>query len=178
MMPLTEYQKELVTNNHELIFGCAKKMNLPFDDYYDILAIGLCKAAKIYDNSKGMFSTVAYACMKNEIKLYWIHEQRKRAIPANMILSYDVQMTDDMEPENSGAFSDVLADDFSVDETVTSKMVVEEIISRFNEKEKEIVEYLQDGLTFKEIGEIMHCTKQNIGYIVHGMRNKCARYAV
>ena len=42
---LTKEQKELVENNHKLIYYYIHKNGLSVDEYYDILAIGLCKAA-------------------------------------------------------------------------------------------------------------------------------------
>ena len=51
---LTKEQKELVENNHKLIYYYIHKNGLSLDEYYDILAIGLCKAALNFDESKGI----------------------------------------------------------------------------------------------------------------------------
>lgn len=176
IIPLTEEQKTLAGNNHKLIYECAKKMNLSVDDYYDIMAIALCKAAQTYDTSKGNFSTLAFACMKNAVGQYRMHQRIQRNIPANMILYYDAPMVNNIDPENTDSFIDVFADDFSVHDSVTGAMIAEQILSKFNDKERKIAEYLQDGFTFHEIGKMMHCTRQNIHFIVQKMREKCIRY--
>ena len=38
---LTDEERDLVTNNHNLIYSYLNKYNLS-DDYYDLCAIGLC----------------------------------------------------------------------------------------------------------------------------------------
>ena len=69
---MTEEQKKLVEENHSLIYFYARKYNMSkqdFDDMYGILAIGLCKAARDYDESRGSaFSTVAMRYMLNECR--------------------------------------------------------------------------------------------------------------
>ncbi len=64
---LSKDQQDLVSDNHNLIYSYANKMNLDINEYYDLLAIGLCKAAKMYDPNRGYaFSTYAYFVMRNE----------------------------------------------------------------------------------------------------------------
>ena len=69
---MTEEQKKLAEDNHNLIYFYARKYNMSkqdFDDMYGILAIGLCKAARDYDESRGSaFSTVAMGYMLNECR--------------------------------------------------------------------------------------------------------------
>ena len=45
MKQLTPEQQKLVTDNHNLIYSLANAKNIDLDEYYDVLAIGLCKAA-------------------------------------------------------------------------------------------------------------------------------------
>ncbi len=60
---MTEEQKKLAEENHNLIYFYARKYHMSkqeFEDMYGILAIGLCKATRDYDESRGRaFSTVA-----------------------------------------------------------------------------------------------------------------------
>lgn len=64
---LNDEQRKLVADNHNLIYQYLIDNNLPQDEYYDIAAIGLCKAALKYDTSKGAFSTYVYKAIKNNI---------------------------------------------------------------------------------------------------------------
>ena len=69
---MTEEQKKLAEENHSLIYFYARKYHISkkdFEDMYGILAIGLCKAARDYDESRGSaFSTVAMGYMLNECR--------------------------------------------------------------------------------------------------------------
>lgn len=64
---LNDEQRKLVADNHNLIYQYLIDNNLPQDEYYDIVAIGLCKAALKYDTSKGAFSTYVYKTVRNII---------------------------------------------------------------------------------------------------------------
>lgn len=69
------YQK-LVEDNHKLIYGFMHKYHLS-EDWYGELAEGLCKAARIYDDSMGFrFSVLAYRSMKN-MMLMRLRTERK-----------------------------------------------------------------------------------------------------
>ena len=66
MRKLDEKQKKLVEENHSLIYSFAHSHNLPLDEYYDILAIALCKAGMTFKPELGYaFSTYAYKIMWN-----------------------------------------------------------------------------------------------------------------
>lgn len=66
---MTKEQEQLVTDNHNLIYWFIQKKNLDIDLYYDVLAIGLCKAAIHYNESKNSkFATYAVVVMDNEYK--------------------------------------------------------------------------------------------------------------
>ena len=75
MEQLTLDQQRIVSENHNLIYSLANKKSINLDEYYDALAIGLCKAAIAFDNTKGKFSTLAYTVMLNEYKQLSIWKQ-------------------------------------------------------------------------------------------------------
>lgn len=72
MRELNEMQQRLVEENHNLIYSFLNSRSLSLDaieDWYGTAAIGLCKAALIFDESRGVkFSTLAYFIMDNEVK--------------------------------------------------------------------------------------------------------------
>lgn len=72
LVPLSEAQRRLAEENHKLIYQFLRDCNLPLDEFYDIAALGLCKAAQGYDARKGVkFATYAYRVMLNEIRMDW-----------------------------------------------------------------------------------------------------------
>lgn len=64
---MTDYQKQLVTDNHNLIYRFLQKEKLNMEDWYDLSAIGMCKAAKTFNEGTSKFSTYAFKCMFNEV---------------------------------------------------------------------------------------------------------------
>lgn len=66
---LTDAQRKLAEDNHNLIYFTLNKMKLSADDYYGAAAIGLCKAAETWDSGKSEFSTYSFYLMRNEILL-------------------------------------------------------------------------------------------------------------
>ncbi len=120
---LTESQRELAGKNHRLIYKFAKIKEADLEEFYGVLAIGLCKAARAYDASSGYkFSTLAYRCMDNEYKMYWRAECVSKHIPSNMILSYNKEVVE---------FFNSLTD--------IQKIVLNGLMSGY--KERELAEY-------------------------------------
>lgn len=175
MESLTNEQRELVEKNHNLIYGFASKKNLNIDDCYDILAIGLCCAAKIFDESKGKFSTVAYQCMQNELIKNWRYSQGKTKIPNNMILSYDASRVSEDFMEN-GSYVDVFVDNHDIDEILIAKAFKNTLFNLLNEKDRQIAEFVIQGMIYDEIATKLNCSKQMVGYRVQRIRKTCADY--
>ena len=172
---LTKEQQDLVEENHNLIYGFAKKRNLDIEEYYGILAIGLCKAAMIYNNEKGNFSTLAFTCMESILYQQWRHEQRQSAIPADMIFSYDVKI-DGEESDNRNSFLDVLASNDSTHNTVVGNIMKNTLLDILTEGERKIVELLDNGLDTVQIATLRGCSKQNISHRIKKIRNKLTNY--
>lgn len=171
---LTEEQKKTVSENHNLIYGIASKMNLSIDEYYDILAIGLCKAAMSFDETRGAFSTFAYCCMRNEVYEYQRKLYRKTEIPRNQIVYYDVAIEDDGTGNKSSMFENI--PDSDMHESVMYDIMSEELIERLSDNERHIVNMLLDGSKHEDIANVMDCTRQNITRQVKMIRDKAYRY--
>ena len=159
---LTEKQRKLVTDNDNLIYKFAHQRHIVVDEYYGILAIGLCNAAKKYNEDKGKFSTFAYRCMTNELYAYWREIYKKSAVPSGEILSYD-------ELENDECFC---SSQDSVEDLATSRVALKEFVGTLSNQEKEVTKYLTVGMKQTEIADKMGCTKQNISYLAKKICNK------
>lgn len=64
---LNNEQRKLVEENHNLIYSFLNKQALSIDEWYDVCAIGLCKASLSF-NGDTKFSTFAYKCMLNSVR--------------------------------------------------------------------------------------------------------------
>lgn len=168
---LNEQQQELVANNHNLIYKYASYKNLPVDEYYDILAIGLCKAALSYDKDKGHFSTIAYLCMHNEVCNYYKSITKKSTIPENIILSYDVGFNGDDIDEYT--FLETILDEKYNDDFIVNKIITESIIEKLDDKEKKIINLFYIGLNKGKICEVINCSRYILDNHIKSIKGKC-----
>lgn len=110
---LTDEERELVTNNHNLIYSYLNKFHLS-DDYYDLCAIGLCRAAHFYKPENGKFSVYAFVCMSNIINMEWrkVQRQVRTTVSLNDTVCNDEQVPMNLEtiipdPRDDYAASDI-----------------------------------------------------------------------
>ena len=170
---LNDKQRRLAEENHNLIYSFAKKLQLDLDEYYGVLATGLCKAALSYVDGEFQFSTLAYACMLNAVKSYRRDRYTQRRILNEMdILSLDEPILnngDDQETTVGEIISDKSVD---VQNDCEANGLQQAFSDYLNGKEREILKYLLQGLIYKEIAEIMGGSKQNVGQYVQRIRRK------
>lgn len=175
MKPLTAKQQELVEANHNLIYKFANEKKLNLDDYYDVLAIGLCLAATVYDESKGKFSTVAYRCMNNKLHDYWRHAYRKTTVPESMIFSYDTPNDLDDNP-NNGGYLNAFASNCSTQDIVITNMMQDILINMLTKREQAVARLMLAGIKQLDIATMLDCSRQNVGTLVKNIRKKWINY--
>ena len=165
-MKLTEEQKKLVEENHNLIYWFAKKYHVPIEEYYDVLAQGLCMAAYHYDPSKCSFSTYAYLCMNTEMHVEYRKTLRKSEIPQGNIFHY----------ENAWQLSDLIPTNEKTENKVIDKISYENLTSLLNDilndKDKEVLTHILNGLTMREIAKIEGTSHQAIHNRMKKIREK------
>ena len=165
-MKLTEEQKKLVEENHNLIYWFAKKYHVPIEEYYDVLAQGLCMAAYHYDPSKCSFSTYAYLCMNTIMHVEYRKTLRKSEIPQGNIFHY----------ENAWQLSDLIPTNEKTENKVIDKISYENLTSLLNDilndKDKEVLSYILNGLTMREIAKIEGTSHQAIHNRMKKIREK------
>lgn len=84
---LSEEQRQLAADNHDIIYFCLNQNNWRVEEYYGVAAIALCQAAKMYDPQKSQFPTFANGVIKN----YILNEikTRGRMKRQGCVVSYD-----------------------------------------------------------------------------------------
>lgn len=170
---LTNKQQELVSNNHSLIYGYAMKNGLDIEEYYDILAIALCKAAMAFNDDRGRFSTFAYSCMRNEVGTYWRKMQCSSSIPNSAIIHYESDPTS--FDDGSDCYLDKLAHD-KMASNILSDLISSEFINSLSDREQLIINMLHHGMTHKDIAERLSCKRQNISYHIGKLREKIVNH--
>lgn len=171
MKRLNKQQRKLVEKNHGLIYSFLIKNKLPQDEYYDVAAIGICKAALCYDPRKGMFSTLAYKAMSSEVYHKIRDERRKKDIPQSLMSSYDVLFNTD-NAENV-SLVDVIESDVDVEAQCLSKMSVESFFQSLDSISLTILRMRQQGCIQQEIGDRVNLSQMQISRKLSKMKERC-----
>ena len=158
-----------ITENHNLIYSFLKSRNLTIDDYYDIAAIGLVRAAQTFQEEKGSkFSSYAYFVMWNEIKKQWRKETMQKREGEKYLFHYNTsrKINDDKEINDGlNCISDIRCD---VENETIIKIVLENFLDKIkNEKEKKILYKFIAGYKQIEIAKEFNTTHSNISRIIN-----------
>lgn len=163
---LTEEQRVMVEENHNLIYSFAKKKGLDLSEYYDLLAIGLCKAGCTFEASVGCtFSTYAYRCMYNEYKIYLRISQCQKSIPENLIVSYDALLFPYNDDPSSVDLMDILEEEHT--EHDITEVHVKEFIQTLTERQRFVLAWLYMGLKEREIAKALDISRSYVNRIKH-----------
>lgn len=112
------------------------------EDITQVGMIGLCKAAKNYDENRGTFSTFAGKCIKNEINREL--RNRNKRIPT-LSLDYEYRGGEDSESFN---LTETLLGDLDVEYIDLSH-----VYSKLNETGTKVLDLLLMGLSPKEVSK-------------------------
>lgn len=162
---LSEDQRKLAEENHQLIYSYAKQQHLSIDIFYDILAIALCLAAYYYDDSLGhKFSTLAYKFMRVAVRNYCQHENNKSHVPIDQIDHLD---------QESGLTSTSNGYQYLAHEDADySGPIVDEFIAKLSDNQKRFLELRLQGFTVKDISDIENVSKQYVYQTLKIMQKK------
>lgn len=159
---MTTEQKRLVEDNHNLIYFYLNRHNISVDEYYDVAAIGLVKAALNYNNSKSTFSTFAVLCIGNEIKNVYKKNGACGSIPYGLVFSYQDKVSDE---EENMTFESILEDNSDMEEEMLARLSLERFMKRLDERRIKIVKLSLLGYSSSEISRILGVSQQRIGQI-------------
>ena len=159
---MTEEQKKLTEENHNLIYFVLHKHNLPIDEYYDILAISLCKSCIHYDANKSKFATFAVHNMEQDLKIEF---RRKNTIKRSKFttISYNTPI-----PGLEGLeFKDILQ---SSNDILDYLILVD--FQKFTEREMELLKLIIQGYNQKEIADFMNISQPQVSRLTNKLRRK------
>ena len=168
---MTQEQQKLVEDNHNLIYHFLRKYKLEHDEWYDMAAIGLCKAIISYDKSISKFSTYAYKTMFNTVFKEKNRELNQRTIPKHKLSYYDAKCFSNINEENMTYF-DMLPSNKNTENEAIFNIKLHNFINNITEKEKQVLRLSMEGYLQREIGEIMGYSQTHIGRITNRMLNK------
>lgn len=138
-------KQKLIEDNLNLVYSVISKRYpncIKDEDIIQCGRLGLCKAADRWDENLGAFSTFAYKCITNEIKLEF---RRRYKHPKQLSLEYEVK-------NRNG--DDVLFGELLVGDRGIEYIDLKSIPNHLSDKGKEIFKLLLCGNTPSEISII------------------------
>lgn len=171
-MRLSDEQRKLVEENHNLIYSLLNARGWSIEDYYDLAAIGLCRAAIMFDPEKGYkFSTYAYTSMQNEI----LQELRKGSVAKRSgaaVLSFEnplagveeITIGDTIQATRGDPEEEIIKEDVRI------------AISEMKPKDREVINLVMQGYKQREVAKIANTNQVQVSRVVKRLRDKLVAY--
>lgn len=135
------------------------------EEWYDLAAIGLCKAANTYNNNKSGFSTYAYKCMYTTIIMEKRKENAMRIIPQNQIVYYENQVNELSKENDTSTFLNYIPSKQNIENETISTLSLENIENELAGNKRKVFLLLREGYAQCEISEIIGISKQRVSKI-------------
>lgn len=159
---LNEEEKKIVEDNLKLIYSFCYSKGLDVDEYYDILAIELCKCAMVWDG-KRKISMIAYKAFKNAVYGHWRYNTaKKRDWKRKVNLTYE--KNDEQEELN--------VIDYSVD--VESIVVVKDLIKIVNSND--VWKLYVSGYKQREISKLLNMPASTVSFKINKLKLEVENY--
>lgn len=172
-MKLTDDQKRLVEENHNLIYSCMRDFGVrpnEYDDYYGDAAIALCKAVQKYNPSnelKCKLSTFCYHCIRSELKA----SLRNNLTKKNQL--YNEALRLDNHVNNTQTYVDIICknDNFeAISEVYVSILNLFHTIK--DDRNKEFLKLFLNGYRVGEIAKMFKVSHTIVSRAVNSFRTK------
>lgn len=135
------------------------------EEWYNLAAIGLCKAANTYNNNKSGFSTYAYKCMYTTIIMEKRKENAMRIIPQNQIVYYENQVNELSKENDTSTFLNYIPSKQNIENETISTLSLENIENELAGNKRKVFLLLREGYAQCEISEIIGISKQRVSKI-------------
>lgn len=168
---MTVEQSKLVEDNHGLIYWyIIHRIDGDIDRWYDIIAIGLCKAAIHFDESKGAaFSTYAIRVMENEYRV----ELRKLNRHKSKLNFNAMSLQEIVTEEGDGVLEDIIPDtSINLEEEVIANITVHQLLESLSTREQRILSLTIDGMTQKDIANELGITQGHVSRILKKIKSR------
>lgn len=169
---LNDEQRKLVEDNHNLIYAFLNSNNLSIDEYYDLAAIGICKAALSYKEDVSKFSTFAYKCMWNQVMIEKRKQSAIRRADDKAVLYYEEMFNCNFDGDECCFLS--LLPDFKYDTEKQAEIRhwLYDVYRTLNDKETLMLKLLIQGYKQKEVCRIVGCAQPTVSRFINRLKNR------
>lgn len=149
-MKLTEQEKQVVTENHNLIYWFLNSKGLDVEEWYDLMAIELCYAVKLHDPERGSLANY----FKLRANGRYIKEmgklKKKSRIPEEVEYLEDIHFV---------PVTEKLLDDYELDKWLT-------------DEQREVVDLKLKGYSQTEIGGMLGISQSKVSTILRKVKRE------
>lgn len=172
-MGLSKAQQKMVRDNHNLIMSYILRHNLGFNEYYDVLAIVLCKAAELFNAERGIaFSTYVYKAMDNAYRMSVRSTVRSKDVMCacrESLLSLDEIVS---EAEDSTLYDVIPSKNHRNEANAIGVVLINEFLSVLKPSEQSVLLYRLDDYSQAYISSALGITKQRVSQICTRIKTK------
>lgn len=181
---MNERQKKLVEENTGLVYYIVnqrfnfKASYYDFDDLASIGTLGLVKAARTFDESRGKkFATYAGRCIENEIKMFL--KKNKHDV---LFISLDESIPGLKSDSAEHSIIELIADESvqiekDYENALYLKFIMEIILNRFSQKDRDILLYKIAGYSQLEIANIINISQSYVSRLASKLFKKLVTLA-
>lgn len=161
---MTDEQRALAEENHNLIYSFLRGERLPIEDWYGLAAIGLCEAAELYDPAKGTFSTIAYSCMRNKIYKQLKRDSAKKRGSEFVTVSLQ-EVRRNAKTGDDYALEDVVPSEVRMEDETVSRMNLKRVLGDTRDRDRKILLLLSDGMVQSEVAHVVGTSQATVSRI-------------
>ena len=148
---MTDEHKKLVEDNHNLIYWYCNLKHLDVEEYYDLLAIELCKSAVKFNSDKSSFSTFFKVNADNMLINEYVKTKRQKRI------HYD------------GEYEESKNEDVTKTEDILLLLSLEQVLGK---EDFYIMRMKIDGLTQNEIAMSLGVSQSYVSQSIKRIRKE------
>lgn len=145
MQPLTDNQRRIAEENHNLIYGFLHKRKLDIDEWYGDMAVAFVEAVGMWNPSRGTLSTFAFIVMgSHHARILQADRYLKRKA---LVQSLDAPLTDDTD----STLGEVLPDSVSVEDDAVFLAHLETANAQLTDRQRKIIKLVAAGCDQSDI---------------------------
>lgn len=167
-IPLTQEQKDFVTDNHGLVYAFLNEHYLDEDEFYDVVIFGYLRAVRRYFTEDGLkkykFGTIAWSCMRVDLLNYYkAKRSQKRSAE---VLSIHVGLTPDGLP-----LEQCLPSRNDMMEQLEAKLLLHDLARRISRQQLDMVCLKCNGYGVREIARSHKTSMKHVQKLLEEVRS-------
>lgn len=178
ILPLTEYEKQLAEQCHDMVYIYLKKHYYDIEEYYDIAIMGLLAGVQQWNRSKEVkekysISTICSRNIHGAIATHLRDENRQKRKPSGGFISLDLQLEDSTESFINSIITPTLEDEFFEEyDRQEEADRIKDILSTLTPLQREIAILRASGKPNGYILKKLHITLKQLSVELKKMRGE------